>query len=304
MKKVLACALSLILMLTLAACAGQSRPADTLVLHDGMVSEVRLMSRIVKYLVEEHTNLKVNMKDQMTSVNIFNEMQAGNVDVMTSYDGTLLTTYLHMDPADVPPGQTLYDFANYHAREQKDVFLLEKVGINNTYAVGVAHEVAAELNLNTISDLALVADQLIFGAEHEFFSEEGMAKFSPFSAFYGLNFKEVRQIDVNLKYTAAENRNIDVMIVYTTDGLNKKANLKVLEDDRNYFPEYNLALLVPIDLFERKKDAAPNLEEVLNKLAGQCTSEEMVELTYAVDVEGRDLDDVALEFLRTRGLIA
>ena len=57
-------------------------------------------------------------------------------------------------------------------------------------------------------------------------------------------------------------------------------------------------------MFERVSDIAPDLEEVLNLLKGQVTTEDMVNLTYEVDVEGRDLDTAAREFLVEKGLLA
>ena len=129
-------------------------------------------------------------------------------------------------------------------------------------------------------------------------------KFGPFTAFYGLNFKDVVSVDVSLKNAAAEKGSFDVTEVYATDGLNRKANLKVLEDDLSFFPDYNGALLVRVDTFERFADTAPNLEEVLNLLADQISNDDMVEMTYQVDVLGRTVDDVAHEFLVSRGLLA
>ena len=129
-------------------------------------------------------------------------------------------------------------------------------------------------------------------------------KFGPFTAFYGLNFKDVVSVDVSLKYAAAEKGSFDVTEVYATDGLNRKANLKVLEDDLSFFPDYNGALLVREDTFERFADTAPNLEEVLNLLADQISNDDMVEMTYQVDVLGRTVDDVAHEVLVSRGLLA
>ena len=106
-----------------------------------------------------------------------------------------------------------------------------------------------------------------------------------------------------LKYSAIESGNVDVTVVYSTDGMNKKVGLKVLEDDRNFFAEYNDALLVRDDVFERLEKVAPNLEEVLNMLADQFTNESMTDLTYAVDVDGRTPEEVARDFLTANGLI-
>ena len=110
-------------------------------------------------------------------------------------------------------------------------------------------------------------------------------------------------MDAGLKYTAVENRSFDVTEVYATDGLNRKAGLKILEDDLHFFPEYNGAFLIREDTLERFSAAAPELEEVLDLLAGQISNEDMTEMTYQVDVLGRSADDVAREFLQSRGLL-
>ncbi|MGI6004805.1 MAG: glycine betaine ABC transporter substrate-binding protein [Christensenellales bacterium] len=301
-KKIGAILLVVVMLFAFTACGKKEETA--LRIYDGAFSEQKLLYRMVKLLVEEHTDLPVEFRDVMSGINIYRELTADNCDLMVSYDGTLLTTFLHLDSSDVPEGERLYDFVNRKMMEAEDCYLLDMIGLNNTYAIGVPQEIADRYNLDTISDLAQVADQLEFGAEHDFFTEEGSAKFGPFSTFYGLNFKGVRQIDVNLKYAAVESGNIDVMVVYTTDGLNKKAQLKVLEDDQNYFPDYNGALLVRQELFERVEDIAPNLKEVLNMLGDSCNNEEMTDLTYAVDVEGESPDDVARQFLQSKGLIS
>ena len=284
----------------------KSAGADELLLYDGDYSETQIMHHMVKMLVEDKTDLTVTIQDQMSQVNNFNALVGDNhsCDLMISYDGTLLTTFLHLDTADVPEGVSIYDYANQVSGERHDVRLLEKLGFDNTYAIAVPQSIAEEYGLETVSDLVPVADQLVFGAEHEFFTLEGSMKYGPFTEFYGLKFKSTAPVDVSLKYSAIQQGSFDVTEVYATDGLNRKAGLKVLEDDRSFFPDYNGALLVREDTFERFTDTAPDLEEVLNLLAGQIANEDMVEMTYQVDVLGRTVDDVAREFLVSRGLLA
>lgn len=280
--------------------------ADTeLVLYDGDYTETQVMDRIIQQLVENKTDLTVTIKDQMSQVNNFNSLKGDNhsCDMMISYDGTLLTTFLKLDPTDVPEGQSLYDFANEVAMERHDMRLLEKLGFDNTYAVAVPQAIADRYGLETVSDLVPVAPELVFGAEQEFFTLEGSMKYGPFIQFYGLSFKDAIGVDAGLKYAAVENGSFDVTEVYATDGLNRKANLKVLEDDLEFFPDYNGAFLVREDTFEKFADVAPELEEVLNLLAGKITNEDMVEMTYQVDVMGRTSDDVAREFLENLGLL-
>ena len=93
------------------------------------------------------------------------------------------------------------------------------------------------------------------------------------------------------------------MVVYATDGLNKRANLTLLEDDQHFFPDYYGTILVRNDVFERFEEQAPELEDTLKLLNNQFTDEMMSELTYYVDVEGRDVDEVAHEFLVSAGLL-
>ena len=284
----------------------KSTGENELLLYDGDYSETQIIHHMVKMLVEDKTDLTVTIQDQMSQVNNFNALVGDNhsCDLMISYDGTLLTTFLHLDTADVPEGVSIYDYANQVSGERHDVRLLEKLGFDNTYAIAVPQSIAEEYGLETVSDLVPVADQLVFGAEHEFFTLEGSMKYGPFTEFYGLKFKSTAPVDVSLKYSAIQQGSFDVTEVYATDGLNRKAGLKVLEDDRSFFPDYNGALLVREDTFERFTDTAPDLEEVLNLLAGQIANEDMVEMTYQVDVLGRTVDDVAREFLVSRGLLA
>ena len=128
-------------------------------------------------------------------------------------------------------------------------------------------------------------------------------KFGPFVNFYDLDFKEVRHVDIMLKYKAIEQGAYDVMVVYATDGLNKRAGLTILEDDRHFFPDYYGTILARNDVFERFREQAPDLEDTLSLLNGLFTDELMSGLTYEVDVEGRPVDEVAHEFLVGQGLL-
>ncbi len=285
-----------------------SRTVGQLTLYDGDYSEVKLMHAMVELLVEDKTDLDVVILDQMTQVNNHNELKGADpsCDLMFSYDGTVLTTFLGLDTTDIPEGETLYDFVNETVQEREGLRLLGKVGLNNTYSIGVTDLVASKLvegGVTKISDLVPIAGQLAFGAEHEFFTEEGSMKYQPFVDFYGLRFGSAKPVDVVLKYSAVESGAFDVMVVYATDGLNKRAGLTILEDDKGFFPEYYGAFLVREDLFTDFYEAAPDLEQVLELLTGQVSSEDMVELTYAVDVDGRAVQEVAREFLDAKGLL-
>lgn len=278
--------------------------SDDLLIYDGNYSEMQIMNRLAKYLIEDQTDITVTILDEMSQVNSFKSLigDSHTCDLMFSYDGTLLTTFLGLDPTDVPEDETLYDYANQVAGEEYGLRLLAQVGLDNTYAIAVTQEVAEQYGLETISDLVPVAGELTFGAEHEFFTQEGSMKYGPFTEYYGLTFKDAVSVDVSLKYTAIESGSFEVTEVYTTDGLNKKANLVILEDDLSFFPEYNGAFLIREDTLTRFSDAP--LEDILNQLEGLISNEDMTEMTYQADVLERDVDDIAREFLIERGLLA
>ena len=239
---------------------GRGGTGDIL-LYDGDYSETQLMHHMVKMLVEDQTDLTVTIQDQMSQVNNWNSLKddSHTCDLMISYDGTILTTFLGQDTVDVPEGMTIYDYVQGEL-DSYGLTQLEQLGFENTYAIGVPQALADEYGLETISDLIPIADQLTFGAEQEFFTLEGSMKYDPFVKFYGLNFQDAVSVDMGLKYSAIENGSFDVAVVYSTDGLNKKVGLKVLEDDQSFFPDYNGVFLVRDDLLEKYPEVADILK--------------------------------------------
>lgn len=282
-----------------------SKSAESMMLYDGDYTESQIMHHMIKHLVEGKTDLKVTIQDQMSQVNNYKALigKKHSCDMMISYDGTLLTTFLKKDPKDVPNGETLYDYTNKLGKKREQLTMTGKLGFNNTYAIAVPQKIAEKYNLKKISDLEKVANELVFGAEHEFFTEEGSMKYNPFVKYYNLKFKDRKSVDVSLKYSAIEKGEYDVTEVYATDGLNKKAKLVILEDDKHFFPEYNGAFLVREDTFEKFSSVAPNLRQVLSMLEGKISTEDMSEMTYNVDVKGQSVDKVSEDFLKKKGIL-
>ena len=301
LKKLSALLLGVLLAMTMLTGCGSKK--DTVVILDGEFAEPEIFAEMAKILIEENTDLKAEIKDAMTPVFGFNEMNEGSIDLMLSYDGSLLVTFLKHDDSEVPEGMSTYDYAQQVAAEECNVHLLEKLGANNTYSIAVRRETAEKYGLEKVSDLQAVAGELVFGAEHKFFDEEGLIRYKPLCREYGLEFKDAKSIDLNLKYSAIANGEIDVTEIYATDGQRMANDLVLLEDDLGFFPEYNLAFLVRNDLFEEYADVAPNLEEVLNMMAGQFSDNDVAQMSYEVDVDKREPVDVARDWLIQKGLI-
>ena len=293
------CAVLMAVILILSALAGcGGSDGNTVTVIDGDFAEMKLFTQIAKIMIEEKTDIKVKVQDSMASSLAFEQIKDGKMDVYMSYDGSLLTAYLGRDPSEVPDGTSLYDYVNELGKKEANVMLTPKLGGQNTYVVAVSQEIAQKYNLSKVSDLVSCAPELTFAAEHEFF-DEGSKHFDAFVEAYGLNFKESNTIDRGLKYAGMDSGNMDVTIVYSTDGLNKKFNLVTLEDDQKFFPEYNGAYLIRADLYEDY----PELEEVFASLEGKFTDDVCTELNYLIDVENQDPYDVAYDYLSENGFI-
>ncbi|MDR3214986.1 MAG: glycine/betaine ABC transporter substrate-binding protein [Bacilli bacterium] len=303
MKKVL---LSLGIICTLLVgvigCSGSKDTNKDIVLLKGQFSEITIIMEMTKILIEDNTDLKVTYHDSMATVPAASALEKKEVDLYVTYDGTLLSTIMQSDPSKVPAKSTIFDYANELAKK-RDLLIFNKFGFENTYALGIKEDYSKKNNINTISELVKYAPTLVFGAEHEFFDAEGSIRFKPLNEFYGLKWKDSKSLDLNLKYSAMDSGNINVTNVYSTDGLNVKSKLKVLVDDKGFFPEYNAGYEMRTDLFEKYKESAPNLKEVLSMLNGKITSEEMTKMNYEVDGLNKDVHEVAYAFLQSKGLV-
>lgn len=302
-RKIMAVMLCAIMFAGALVGCSSKKDDKTIVILEGQFTEIDILQQMAKILIEENTDLKVKMHDSMTTVTAAKALQSKEADLYVGYDGTVIATILGKDVTDVPEGKTVFEYAQEQGAKEKGLTLLDKFGFEDTYALAIREDVAQEKNIKTISDLIPYAPEMVFGAEHEFFDEEGTVRFKPFTSFYGLKWKEDKSMELGLKYSAMDNKNIDATIIYSTNGLNKKSNLRVLEDDRHFFPEYFAAFEMRDSLFEEFKETAPNLKEVLSKLNGLIDNNTMLDLNYRVDAMGEKPDAVAREFLKEKGLI-
>lgn len=300
-KKIIRILGVMVLVFALTGC-GSKKSANEITLLNGQFSEIDIIMQMTGILIEDESDLKVNYHDSMNTVAAATALEKEEVDLYVSYDGTLLATILGKDPSDVPKDTTLFDYASELGKKEKGLTLLDKFGFENTYALAVREDFAKENNIKTISDLAKVSDKLVFGAEHEFFDEEGTVRMNPLNKHYDFKWKDTNSLDISLKYAAMDDKKIDATVVYSTDGLNKKSNLRILEDDKSFFPEYNGSYLFRDSLFEEYKETAPNLNEILSKLSNKIDSDTMIDLNYQVDAEGKKPRDVAMKFLEDNNL--
>jgi osmoprotectant transport system substrate-binding protein len=204
----------------------------------------------------------------------------GEADVYVEYTGTAYTAILELPPISDPDSVLLAVESEY--AERWDLAWGPPLGFENTFALVVRRADADSRGLATISDLARVASGMTAGFGPEFMARED--GYPGLSSTYGIEFGEVRQMDLGLMYRALEGGQIDVAVANSTDGQIAGLGLVVLRDDRQYFPPYQAAPVVRRETLERLPavwDALQGLEEALDV-------EAMRELNYRVAVEGED----------------
>lgn len=269
---------------------------DKIVIGSKNFSEQLILGNMLAELVENKTDLEVERKMNLGGSQVaFSAIKNGDIDMYVEYTGTGLVNILNQSPQS--DSDKVYDYVKKEFKNKYGIEMLKPLGFNNTYALAVRQDTAQQYHLNTISDLAKVSDSMIMGPTIEFPNrEDGLIGLSK---TYNLNFKEVKAIDGGLRYTALDNHKSDVIDAFSTDGLIEEFGLKVLKDDKNFFPPY---YAVPIVKEETLKEH-PELKEALNTLAGKLTDDKMRKLNYKVDSLKESPAKVAKEFLQEEGLI-
>lgn len=268
---------------------------DTIVVGSKDYTEGIILSNISAELIEEYTDYNVERKMNMGTTVLWNAITSGEVDVCTDYTGTILMNCLNEDSKG--DADDVYNFVKDELHQQYGIKVLDPYGFNNTYTLAMEKDVAKEYGIETYSDLTQYSRKFVFSPTLAF---ENRADGLPgLQSRYDLEFKSITSMDGALRYQALKRGDAQVIDAYSTDGLLKKFDLKVLEDDKSFFPPYYAVPLVREDTLEKY----PELEEILNKLSGKIDEETMIELNYQVDEEGKTPEKVAHDFLVKEKLI-
>ena len=221
-------------------------------------------------------------------------MAADEVDVCIEYTGTGLMAILGKDLVTDP--DEVYNIVAKEYEEQYGIKWLKPWGFNNTYAMVMRRDVAEEMNL--LPSLSWQGCRSAGPGQLSRICRTG--RWRPgLQEHYGFRFKEVVNMDPALMYQAVAQGEVDVISGFATEGRIPAFDLVVLEDDQQFFPPYHAAPIVRKEILE----AYPELEDVLNQLADFFTDESMAALNAEIDVNGREPDEVAREFLTENGFI-
>ncbi|RQW20390.1 ABC transporter permease/substrate-binding protein [Bacillus sp. C1-1] len=268
-----------------------------IVIGGKMGPEPPILANMYKELIEQETDLEVEVIAPLgtTSVN-FNALEVGDIAIYPEFTGTVLADLLNIENFSYDERES-FEQARDEMYEQLGHTLLEPMGFQNTYAIAMPRALAEELEVETISDLEPYANELEAGFTFEFADRED--GYAGFEDVYGFSFDNVTTIDVSTRYQAISNGSIQLSDVFSTDPQIVEYDMVVLEDDATLFPPYQAAPLVSNHAISEY----PELEAILNQLAGIGSEDEISELNYRVDINDEDPAAVARDFLNEKGLL-
>jgi osmoprotectant transport system substrate-binding protein len=192
----------------------------------------------------------------------------GEIDLYPEYTSTGLLEVLKQAP--IADAKGILEAVRKGYEEQFKLTWLEPSPFNNTNALAMTRQRAEELGIRTYSDLVARSGELKLGGPPEFPEREDtkglMAAYGFDPKFIGDNFV---QLDTGaLRYEALTKGDIDVVVAFGTDGQINGLGLALLEDDKNYYPIYQIAPVIRQDTLA----ANPAIAETLNKLAPLLTN--------------------------------
>lgn len=258
-------------------------------------SESQIMSHMLRLLIEHDTDgkIKPTLINNLGSSTIqHNALVNGDANMSGArYNGTDLTGALNEDPIKDPEKAMKATQEGFQNKFNQTFF--NSYGFANTYAFMVTKETAKKYNLETVSDLKAHSDELKLGVDSSWLNREGDG-YPGFTKEYGFKFNTVRPMQIGLVYDALKNNKLDVAVGYSTDGRIAAYDLKILEDDRKFFPPYDGSPLANEQLIKDN----PEIDKALKKLEGKISTEEMQKLNYEADGKGKEPAVIAEEYLK------
>lgn len=282
----------------IAAIAATSAQAETIVVGGKGYTEQLILAEITTQFLK-HEGFTVDKRDGLGSQVLRDAQINGQIDVYWEYTGTSLVTYNKINEA-------MNAEDTYNTVKELDA----KVGItwlnpstaNNTYALAVQASNEKTDSIKSLSDLAASYNDgggLVMAVNAEFPGRpDGLPGLRDTYGFKTTR-ADLKPMDSGLTYQALRDGQVNVALVFATDGRVKAFDFRVLTDDKGFFPDYATVPVVRTAVLE----ANAGLEKPLNALSAKLSNEVMQSLNAQVDVDKKSIEDVATQFLTDNDLI-
>jgi len=287
---------ALLIAIGCSACGSGGAGGSVIKIGTQTYTEPKIVAEMYKLLIEDRTDLKVEIiQDLAASPVVISALKENEIQMASIlYSGEVFNNYFEVEPT--KDRRRVLQLAQEGFDRHYGFRWFDSYGFENTYGFTVRADVAEQYGLENVSDLAEIAGEMRLGVDTTWL-ERPNDGYEAFKEAYGFSFARTFPMEINLVYEAVANNEVDIVLAYTTDPRLKAFNLKVLKDDKQFFPPFDGSPVIRKDVLE----AHPELEEVIQLLVGQIDAETMTALNYEVDVAGRSPDEVAEQFLRERG---
>ncbi|MBU2286694.1 MAG: amino acid ABC transporter permease, partial [Gammaproteobacteria bacterium] len=202
---------------------------------------------------------------------VYEALRSGGIDLYAEYTGTIALEILKGAPS-------MTREAMNAALAPLGLGVAIPLGFNDGYALAMRADDADRLGIRTLGDLSK-HPELKLGLSNEFIGRadgwKGLAE------RYGMT-QTPAGLDHGLAYGALTAKQIDVMDIYTTDAKIDQLGLRVLEDDRSYFPRYDAVVLYRLDVPTR----LPKAWQALQKLEGRIDEKAMIAMNARAELQG------------------
>ena len=250
-------------------------------------TESYILGEIAAQVIERTGEARVERRLGLGGTGItYHAIEHGAIDLYPEYTGTL-SRVIVKDPS----LRTTEAIRQRLAAEGLTVS--DPLGFDNTYALAVLETRAARLGLRTIGDLARHAELTAAFSSGFLERDDG---WPGLRRRYGVRLRDVRVVEHALAYRALVSGDVDVIDVFSTDGQLERLRLRLLEDDRRFFPDYSAVLLARRTFVERFPRSWRALEE---SLVGRIDGRQMARLNALADLDRKGIPEVAAGFLGT-----
>jgi len=288
--------LAILLPLLLLSCERD----DTIVVGAKAFTEGYLLGHMAAMMLED-AGYDVEEQFGLATAAMRGALETGQVDLYYEYTGTAYTVYAKgSDPAVMSDSAKVLHAARVYDSAEHGLVWLEPIAFDDTYALLMRDSTAERLGIRALSDLARKVNagrRLRIAVDAEFYERPDGLK--ALLRHYGFPERDVVKLDAGLAYEALVKGEVEVGMGYSTDGRIPAFGLRVLEDDRSFFPAYNPAAVVRGDLLER----APAVRTILERLNRHLDGAAISALNAEVDIHHRDPRKVARRWLVQEGLI-
>ena len=201
------------------------------------MTEQYILTEIIAQLIEEETDYEVEITKGVGggTTNIHPALVKGDFDLYPEYTRTAWLNVLKKEVME-KDDDALYAQLQEEYGEM-GLTWTGLYGFSNTYGLAVREETAKQYGLSTYSDLAAASGELVFGGNPDYIELE--TGFPRLCAAYGMNFKDMAQMEIALKYEALKNGEVDVINAFTTDAQLAANNLVLLTDDNVFFETFD-----------------------------------------------------------------